>query len=183
MFFYRGEHLELLLPGVFSECLTAFRAKKILINNFQQQKSCYIKNNSWCSLVCKYCKGQFTQRGNIEHGYSLKRDFKQSTSMKLFILEITLWMIMEGFSNSLSLWIVLLSEICHFYISFLWWTGLNAESKYSSPHLYFSTQRSDDCGSRLHCQTAVADRRFTLRVLPPCQNEHVYGNPIHLDSF
>ncbi len=183
MFYYRGEHLELLLPGVFSECLTAFRAKKILINNFQQQKSCYIKNNSWCSLVCKYCKGQFTQRGNIEHGYSLKRDFKQSTSMKLFILEITLWMIMEDFSNSLSLWIVLLSEISHFNISFLWWTGLNAESKYSSPHLYFSTQRSDDCGSRLHCQTAVADRRFTLRVLRPCQNEHVYGNPIHLDSF
>lgn len=27
-FYYRREHLELLLPGVSSECLTAFRAKK-----------------------------------------------------------------------------------------------------------------------------------------------------------
>lgn len=94
--------------------------------------------------------------------------------MKLFILETKLCLIMGGFSSLLSMWIDLLSAICvtsafrtrceqdlmlypntHFFNSTVWW-------------LWFTSPLPDHSG------------------WPPvytCQNAHVCGNPIHLDSL
>lgn len=60
------------------------------------------------------------------------------------------------------IWIDLLSDIC---VPSAFCSCCEQDLMlYSNTHLLifiFSTQRSDDCGSRLHCQTTAADHRFT----------------------
>lgn len=125
-----------------------------------------------------YCRGLFTQRTYSAWIFAQK----QGTSMKLFILDTTLHF--ERFLQltfnmnrvSSGICVALKFRCCCEQL----------KSKYSSANLFFffvSTHRSDDRGLRLHCQTTVADHRFTLCVLRPCQNVHVCRNPIHLDSL
>lgn len=82
--------------------------------------------------------------------------------MKPFILETKLCLIMEGFSSLLSMWIDLLSDFC---VTSAFCSCCEQDLMlYPNTHLLifiFSTQRSDDCGSRLHCQTTATDHRFT----------------------
>lgn len=82
--------------------------------------------------------------------------------MKLFILETKLYLIMDGFSSLLSMWIDRLSGIC---VTSAFCSCCEQDLMLCpNTHLLifiFSTQRSDGRGSRLHCQTTAADHRFT----------------------
>lgn len=162
-FYYRREHLELLLPGVSSECLTAFRAKKLNDKQLpaakKKKKRCYIKNNSWCGLVYKYCKGLFTQRKYSAWIFNF--EFKNRALLWNYLYWrqnfACLWKVFPVYS-----WTDLLSDIC---VTSAFCSCCEQDLMlYPNTHLpifIFSTQRSDDCGSRLHCQTTAADHRFT----------------------
>lgn len=80
--------------------------------------------------------------------------------MKPFILETNLswlWKVFPVYS-----WIDFLSDIC---VTSAFCSCCEQDLMlYPNTHLLifiFSTQRSDDCGSRPHCQTTAADHRFT----------------------
>ncbi len=85
-----------------------------MINNFQQQKVAILRIIHGVDLSASTVKASSHREEILSMDIHSKEILNRATSMKLFILEITLWMIMEDFSNSLSLWIVLLLRLVTF---------------------------------------------------------------------